>query len=49
MQVDANEESYVDIEDNRFVCECDKLAWFIGAATHNFDRDSLGEIGSKKE
>jgi len=47
-KVDANEESYVDIEDNRFVCECDKLAWFIGAATHNFDRDSLKEIGSEK-
>jgi len=47
-KVDANEESYVDIEDNRFVCECDKLAWFIGAATHNFDRDSLEDIGSEK-
>ena len=48
VQVDANEESYVDIEDNRFVCECDKLAWFIGASTHNFDRDSLGAIGGEK-
>ena len=33
--------SYVVIENNHFVCKCDKMAWFIAAMTHNFDRDVI--------
>jgi len=33
-----NDESYVDIELNHFLCDCNKVAWFIAAMTHGFDR-----------
>ena len=29
------------IENNHFVCECDKMSWFLGAMLHNFDRDVI--------
>ena len=33
--------SYVDIENNHFMCQCEKMDWFLGAMTHNFDRDVI--------
>jgi hypothetical protein len=47
--IDVDGNSYVNIDDNHFVCECDKLAWFIGAMTNSFDRDALEKIESKKQ
>jgi hypothetical protein len=36
--------SYVDVEANHFLCECDRLAWFIGAMTHGYERDAIAAI-----
>ena len=33
--------AYVDIENNHFTCQCEKMDWFLGAMTHNFDRDVI--------
>ena len=33
--------SYVVIENNHFVCECDRMSWLLGAMTHNFDKDII--------
>ena len=27
----------IRIENNHFTCECDKMSWFLGAMTKNFD------------
>ena len=33
--------AYVVIDNNHFTCQCDKMAWLLGAMTHNFDRDVI--------
>ena len=37
----------IDVANNHFVCECDKVAWLVAAMTHQFDRDALAQIGVK--
>ena len=32
-----NDNSYVDIEANHFVCDCDRMGWMLAAAQHDFD------------
>lgn len=32
---------YLDIEGNNFVCDCNKIAWVLGAMTYNFDKDVI--------
>eukprot|EP00095_Tigriopus_kingsejongensis_P001264 maker-scaffold149_size310270-snap-gene-0.8 protein:Tk01264 transcript:maker-scaffold149_size310270-snap-gene-0.8-mRNA-1 annotation:"unnamed protein product" len=39
---------YVDVDKNHFVCECNKLSWFIAAMTHQFDKEAIAEIGSNQ-
>lgn len=34
-------EALVRIENNHFTCECDKMSWFLGAMTKNFDTDVI--------
>jgi len=34
-------EATVRIENNHFTCECDKMSWFLGAMTKNFDTDVI--------
>ena len=34
-------QALVMIENNHFTCQCDKVSWFLGAMTHNFDRDVI--------
>jgi hypothetical protein len=41
----SSDVSYVDIESNHFLCECDKMGWFIAAAKFDFDS---GEIFNGK-
>lgn len=31
----------IRIENNHFTCECDKMSWFLGAMTKNFDTDVI--------
>ena len=31
----------VRIENNHFSCQCDKMSWFLGAMTKNFDTDVI--------
>jgi hypothetical protein len=31
------EDSYVDIESNHFVCDCDRMGWMLAAVQHGFD------------
>ena len=33
--------SYVRIDNNHFVCECDRVAWLVASMTRNFDRDII--------
>lgn len=40
------EAEYIDIDKNHFVCECSKLSWFIGAMTHQFDKEAIQDIGN---
>jgi hypothetical protein len=30
--ISADPQSYVVIENNHFICQCDKMAWFLGSA-----------------
>jgi len=39
--IDGAADSYVDIEKNHFACQCEKMDWFLGAMTHNFDQDVI--------
>ena len=32
---------YVDVRNNHFSCDCDRLAWFVGAVVHRFDRAAM--------
>jgi len=34
-------EALVRIENNHFSCQCDKMSWFLGAMTKNFDTDVI--------
>jgi hypothetical protein len=44
----SSDVSYVDIESNHFLCECDKMGWLIAAAKFDFDSgDILMENFSK--
>lgn len=36
-------EAYVNIEDNHFLCDCNKVGWFVGAMTHGFDRSVIAD------
>lgn len=37
----VNEANSYVIEMNHFLCDCNKVAWLIGAMTHGFDRDVI--------
>ena len=39
-------DNHVVVESNHFLCNCDRIAWFIGAVTHDFDRDIIEDMGS---
>lgn len=39
----------ITIEMNHFQCKCDRLAWFIAANVHNFDREALMAIGDDRK
>jgi len=32
-----SEQSYVDIEANHFLCDCDRMGWMLAALQHSFD------------
>jgi len=34
-------EAHVSIENNHFSCQCDKMSWFLGAMTKDFDTDVI--------
>ena len=34
-------EALVEIKNNHFKCQCDKMSWFLGAMTKNFDTDVI--------
>lgn len=38
---ELNHESLIQIEDNHFVCDCNKMAWFIGLVEHGFNQHKI--------
>ena len=39
-RLDADGLDHVEIELNHFLCDCDKIAWFVGAVVHGYDADA---------
>jgi len=35
------EGTYVDIEANHFLCECDRIGWYLALVQDNFDADII--------
>lgn len=36
---------FVNVEENHFLCDCNRIAWFVAAAAFHFDRDVIEDIG----
>ncbi len=44
-----NSDSFIDVDLNHFLCDCDRIAWFIAAITHGFDTDLIEAMGGGEQ
>lgn len=42
------EDSYIDIDNNQFPCECDAVGWLLAYGQHGYNSKSIGEIAKVK-